>query len=312
LYAVLGFPAFTNANLHVVPDYTKSVADIFIEIVELTINALQNLDVLSYVYHPTSSSLNDRAFPSWASRWTESPEVIANTRIAFAGGDTKIKFTREGDAHSLMLAGFSFDSVATLITSKDTSGWFQKRQSLDVGRQYSLYQHPLRSWNSAKDPFKDVPNEDSPFIFALTLTAGLSFDGLAAKNNMTTFKSDSTAYMDSLFPRDPDLTGSSWLMEGTTTSRKGSAERFRFSAHRMAQNRVLFRTAKGYVGLGPLVTRPNDIVCLLFGGNVPYILRPMGKYYKLVGECYVYGIMDGEAINEWRVKGEKEEIFELR
>jgi hypothetical protein len=45
--------------------------------------------------------------------------------------------------------------------------------------------------------------------------------------------------------------------------------------------------------------RPGDIIAVLAGGNVPYVLRPgteIGEY-ELIGECYVHGIMDGEIFN---------------
>jgi hypothetical protein len=48
-------------------------------------------------------------------------------------------------------------------------------------------------------------------------------------------------------------------------------------------------------------TEEGDLVALLRGGNVPYVLRRCtdsehkGSYY-LVGECYVYGAMDGEKV----------------
>jgi hypothetical protein len=41
----------------------------------------------------------------------------------------------------------------------------------------------------------------------------------------------------------------------------------------------------------------GDVICVLYGGTVPFMLRPkekeMGGYY-VVGEAYVDGIMDGE------------------
>ena len=53
---------------------------------------------------------------------------------------------------------------------------------------------------------------------------------------------------------------------------------------------------KGYLGLIPFETERDDLVCVLLGGEMPFILRPEGSYYTLVGECYVHGIMDGEVL----------------
>ena len=40
----------------------------------------------------------------------------------------------------------------------------------------------------------------------------------------------------------------------------------------------------------------DDEICLLFGGEVPYVVRDRGGFYQFIGECYCYGIMNGEAI----------------
>ncbi|KAH7410571.1 heterokaryon incompatibility protein-domain-containing protein [Cadophora sp. MPI-SDFR-AT-0126] len=64
---------------------------------------------------------------------------------------------------------------------------------------------------------------------------------------------------------------------------------------------VPFVTRHGYVGLGPGYgqehTRPGDLICIFYGARVPFVLRPRpdGQTgYILVGEAFVYGIMDGE------------------
>ncbi|OCL11408.1 hypothetical protein AOQ84DRAFT_269871, partial [Glonium stellatum] len=60
--------------------------------------------------------------------------------------------------------------------------------------------------------------------------------------------------------------------------------------------RVLY-TKMGYMGIGPAACEIGDIVCVLFGGQVLYVLRPRnnGKY-EFVGECYIHGLMDGQAV----------------
>jgi hypothetical protein len=76
-------------------------------------------------------------------------------------------------------------------------------------------------------------------------------------------------------------------------------------------DRLLFITTKGYIGLGPGTMYPGDLVCILFGGITPFILRANGDHYALVGEAYVHGLMDGEAIRELQNGRLIEEWFHL-
>ena len=57
-----------------------------------------------------------------------------------------------------------------------------------------------------------------------------------------------------------------------------------------------FISEKGYVGLDPSLLRPGDVLFVPFGAHVPYVIReePSKKLWRLVGEAYVHGIMDGE------------------
>ena len=57
-----------------------------------------------------------------------------------------------------------------------------------------------------------------------------------------------------------------------------------------------FTTTEGYIGLAPKGTRPDDQVVVLLGCPKPMLLRPNGGRYQVVGECYVYGLMQSEAL----------------
>jgi hypothetical protein len=73
-------------------------------------------------------------------------------------------------------------------------------------------------------------------------------------------------------------------------------------------NRRPYLSRSGYVGLGPLQTCPGDVIVILFGAHVPYILRPNGdgKFFFL-GDTYCDGIMDEEIFS----RGTEEAIFFL-
>lgn len=49
--------------------------------------------------------------------------------------------------------------------------------------------------------------------------------------------------------------------------------------------------------LVPAAAQLDDVVYVLAGAPVPYLLRKKGDVYVLIRECYVHGIMDGEAVD---------------
>jgi len=64
-----------------------------------------------------------------------------------------------------------------------------------------------------------------------------------------------------------------------------------------SKGRVVGASHGGLFGLFPREAQEGDVVALLFGSNVPFLVRPTDSTdYELVGPCYVHGIMDGEAI----------------
>lgn len=64
----------------------------------------------------------------------------------------------------------------------------------------------------------------------------------------------------------------------------------------VGQGRRLFLSADGYLGLGPVGMQTGDVVVYLDSAEVPFILRPLPTGdFTLVGETYVYGLMDRDA-----------------
>ena len=71
------------------------------------------------------------------------------------------------------------------------------------------------------------------------------------------------------------------------------------------------------VWLGPKGTQSGDIVCILFGCSVPCILRRWRKtneenpHYKFIGEAFVYGKMEGQALEKFDREKEKPTTFRI-
>lgn len=76
---------------------------------------------------------------------------------------------------------------------------------------------------------------------------------------------------------------------------KGDAEQFVLDIQQSCQARSFVITEKGYVGLGPWISKPGDVCCLIPGSRVPFVLRQDGDArFGLVGEAYLHGLMRGE------------------
>ncbi|KAK8106967.1 HET-domain-containing protein [Apiospora kogelbergensis] len=90
--------------------------------------------------------------------------------------------------------------------------------------------------------------------------------------------------------------------------------RYSKMAHQYNMSRCLYRTRRGYLGTGPHDVQRGDVVCVLMGGAVPFILRPRGDGggYIVIGDAYVHGIMDGELVQDWEEGKAELDIREFR
>ncbi|KAK4451235.1 hypothetical protein QBC34DRAFT_378561 [Podospora aff. communis PSN243] len=90
----------------------------------------------------------------------------------------------------------------------------------------------------------------------------------------------------------------------------GQHEDMRFFAEesmKTTRGRRFCLTSQGFIGLVPPATKLGDVLCLVPGAQTPFLLRPIGNktgQFYLVGECYIHGMMDGEA----QAGGQKSEI----
>jgi len=69
------------------------------------------------------------------------------------------------------------------------------------------------------------------------------------------------------------------------------------------------RTVGKRLGSMPKGAEVGDKICIFYGGALPYVIRPGDNGgYKFVGDCYLHGVMNGEANN---IEGLQTEEFAL-
>ena len=318
VFALLGLTSSSLAQERVVqvtPDYSKPAADIYRSLTRQYINKRKNLDIIC---HATLS--NHMLVPSWVPSWSwydPGLSVLPKHRILGARHepmyrccgdlelDRELLFGTELSGSSrLWLNGFKFD-VVSIIGSVATNV-----QNLGLELPINGVTDLLKEWKSMSEICSHMYRSNLEEAFRRTLLAD-AIGGKRYQENthsaVIAKETDGGALTnDSVRESPPDFV---YLIEG----RLGTAEKesqssleerlnsridlSEASIKRAAIKRAFFVTEKGYMGLGPSSMEEGDLVYVLSGGQVPFILRPtvLAEGFSLVGESYVHGIMDGEA-----------------
>ncbi|KAI1199330.1 heterokaryon incompatibility protein-domain-containing protein [Nemania serpens] len=271
------------------PDYTKTLSEVYIDVVRYLIKIASEgncLDFLSHVIRPTLDwdrlSLPNVGIPSWVPDWRGPRVDIVEFQRGIdpqtgrplynASGNTLPVFSINGS--QLQVDGILVDTIKTTTTIATNT------RPLDTQAE--------RSW---------LPDDgDVSYIAGGTVGEAFNHAMVADIGSM-----DGKLLPDG---RTANCRGCSvdWELLGRPDSTLGSddAQRRMLLANRLTcttTGRRIFRTEKGFVGLGPAAARVGDSVCVLLGGQMMYALRPVaGEHHEFIGECYVHGLMDGEAL----------------
>ena len=160
-------------------------------------------------------------------------------------------------------------------------------------------------WREAAQWLETLPPEQNPppDSFWRTLVANRNTHG--RKSPLYWRRACSEAFQEA--PKDDDLE-TSLVLSGNPAS---SVREFLHRVQEVVWNRRLARITLKHTGvvtlcLVPKNTQPGDSIALLYGCNVPFVLhshqkqdRGGAKLYRMLGECYVHGMMDGE-LNNYR------------
>lgn len=82
-----------------------------------------------------------------------------------------------------------------------------------------------------------------------------------------------------------------WKSAHDTSTYDGYAELLSGTCY----GRRMFATRNGFIGMGTQEVKEGDDVCILFGGEAPFVLRPTSdstNSWRLIGDAYVDEIMD--------------------
>jgi hypothetical protein len=293
-------------------DYTKSVSDIYLAVATQLLKERISLEVLNTVYMtcPLSDDL-----PSWVPRWNvRAPSwVLGDNKSVFAATkcDPIVEFV---DLRTVNVSGFEIDNVdycsQMLPTTNGECKWYGNKTASERNGIKDLWFH-LSGQSDIDTSAFYINGERVITAFCQTISAGCFYLAMKKGHAKDYHSTPSTKWLSH---------GASYLLDvlSDTTAAVGDLKEMSTGgdgvvwadgANSVTDCRRIFRTVKGYYGLGPPLIENGDIVCVLFGGKTPFCLRRIDRHYELVGECYVFGLMNCEAIDMME-KGElKQKTF---
>lgn len=302
-------------------NYGKTFFEVCKDFVEFSIKKSLSLDILCRPWAPLVQKVQ---LPSWIRSlrylpygrrpdgyWTrKSPDILVgqpgqSSYSASGKYPCQWNFGEDPDSPSLCVSGFVLDVVDRVD---------------DIARSGVI----PRTWPKICG-WEDT-NRDPPERFWRTMVADRDAHG--QKASQLYLRSCATMFSERV--EDDDVDTKQIADRIPNTHLKNFADRL----GAVVWNRRLTTTKHyNFTALTPEESQPGDLICILPGCSVPVVLHPIkrtnkklhpdgGKHagarnvdqylYTFIGECFVYGMMDGEGFTIRNKSGKDYETFEIQ
>lgn len=291
IYGLFGMVSDLD-SLSIDVNYSRPVAATYTQVAKALITKQKQLVILARCQLPKSVD----GLPSWVPDWSQIPNLRlwrAEFRLYDAGGPSILQ-SIECSNDLLTVSGYEFD-----VIHRAGPSW--SHEQLSVEPPYEMLRDVLRETESFAIQECSAYSSQEKLADAIVRTPIADAEmSSSADRDRTTIRATTSCH--SAFQA---------LKCGDRRSVMNMPTQFRsYVTYVTAEllHRRLFVTRKGYLGLGPHGTSEGDLVCVLRGAQVPFVMREQttpgrvpGTFWKrekisceLVGEAYVHGIMDGE------------------
>ena len=304
IFGLLGL-ASDGKDLLPNPDYSTPVAEVYQTLTKKMISKDNSLEVLGEVQDPRWTLIEE--LPSWAVDWSAQPRVIPFRLLRYrpnflAAGSSKVCVGTSPIPGTLVLTGVSVDKVREcglpLFRNQPISSHlipganpYSTSSIRSLGFKY-IAQARWEQWESIALKLQSYPTRRSVGeAYYHTLMAGVHIP-------------DSPHDLDFLYhgylSNSDFLYGPHFFSCTDKPSQEPCAHwrPYASAVEAACDGRCFITTKRGYMGLASPSTKPGDLICVFSGGKTPYILRPSGAgFYRFICDCYIEGLMDGEAMD---------------
>ena len=294
IYAMTGIAGDAQQQ-HLYPDYTKGVHDVFTQVAK-TFLVQGRLRMLWLCAQPRDMITLPSWVPDWSSTWRHNYRYFssdgtygADDKIFAASGESQssVSFSTNGQNALLHLGGCEFDHVEHTGSIFDV-GDFLKSSRFDFHHIHLGIAKRFREVSDLQNR-STVCNENTKDVIIRTVVSDVELYWKAG--NRPTYsrsRSISLRQLYSKYVSDCE----EWALDNTNDMLASKLD-ILFRHH----GRQLFLTAKGRLGLGPAGLQRGDTLAVIYGAEIPFVFRKNSNgQYRLIGESYVDGVMDGEVL----------------
>lgn len=306
IFALMGI--VTNSDsMDIKADYRLSVVELYLLVAIHSLEKLKNLEILGSA--GICSTRQNRELPSWVPDWSHNNDSraviapVARRRGMSASGDTQPTLSISANKKVLTVRGAIIDIISRLDTT------------ILIGEEDAQLDH-VTTAGEARISLRSRNSFDSCLAFA---EAANKFpEGHGREESLwRTLCCNMTTQIPA--KRAPAEYAGGWIVlrkihqatqgDGSRdwtgidiSDMKGNANNYIALCNAIGVNcsgKKLCITDRGYLGYVSSESQIGDKICIPFGSAAPYIVRENKEgVFMLVGECYVHGIMDGEAMKE--------------
>jgi hypothetical protein len=276
------------------PDYTKPTKAVITDASRAAIITSSGMDIFSFIDHEDERHVLAETAPSWAL----DPHCDRKRSRAYGFSRWKYNASNNLPAQEISHLPSRFLAVKGLFLD----------DIVEVGPSLAadtyLSWHRLRHFTRASAVVVQCPSlpaaGDSTFHnLSRTLVAGLT---LSRQRVAPPAPSGATFLLRSL------------QIASTNMALQPVELEYRQALVVACHMRRVFRTRDGLVGLGPAAARVGDTLTILYESNMPSLLRPAERdhHHHFIGNCYVDGMMDGEASTRFGRDSDRHKLFLLQ
>ncbi|GAW13927.1 hypothetical protein ANO14919_033190 [Xylariales sp. No.14919] len=331
VYGLMGFADLGES--FILPRYEKPVRDVYLESFEIILRQELNLDVLSACDRgwAVCSRIGgiDLDWPTWLPDWSWRP-----TRLLSEGGESVIAFSFEIESLLLDTSHHTAIDFNACGDSKRVAQILPTRKHLRVrGIEFDKVERIIQEFPQEESSMHDMYKRSELWV---EVVKGMWEQGRLSNvyDTIDTLKytCERTArygHETTMIITSPEMKAFSTVEEkpaSRISAEENSptafepfdpSEKSRKSDERdekadptlswagLSKSSYCI-TKRGYVARTPVSARVGDKVCVFFGGKVPMLLRQQEgpEYFRLAGEIYVHGIMQGAGMkamkDQWK------------